>query len=295
MKFYINVEYKKCFYRVFTLGYTSDGGFFVNDVLSKNGDKQYAITKMLIPGAMSRNFGVHRIPMDKCENWVARNCPKLTHHADGVVQVSGTGITSGFYKFFKGHKGVSTKAMNLRKRNNDGGPILIFHLKRASDLHKKNKKGVMINRADQIIDPYLRPSNEEYYSFSLELYYLPKEVITRSLNIANGTFSYRHPNYGIVPLKYVPAPKHSPGVIGIFTRISTREEAKGDFLFSINGGASIVQNENGEEEHISIVYPHNVGMRSKTRPSNRLDFEGMNWLIAQLDFLLHRLKSFFKV
>lgn len=291
MKYNINLEYKNKFYTIFLIGYTSEGGFFVKDLI--NDSKNFLIIKMLIPGSKSRKVGTHMIPMEKGEYWRTSKSPKLTHHLDGLTQISGEGIVSGFYKFFSGHKGVSTQSMDLYKRNNDGGPVLGFHLKNLPlEVKSKIKNTIQISRGEQIIDFHEKPKDEEDYCFSLEFFYLPKDIPNEYLNLSKGTIKFQHPNYGIVPLKYIPAPKHAPGVIGIFTTIMSKGESDKQFSFSLNGGAGISL-VNGEFEHISIVYPFNSEMTGDKKIKD-LDFVGFNKVKVVLDDVLHKVKTFIK-
>src|SRR3989339_674393 len=160
----------------------------------------------------------------------------------------------------------------MMETNIDGGPIFIFHTK---DLvESKAKKGITIRQRDQIIDYCNKPKNEDDYSFTLEFFYFSKEMVMKNIDLSTGTFPFKHINYGIVPLKFIPAPDNSPGVIGILTIISTKFGSDGNFSFSINGGASVAL-KNGEEEHISIIHPHNEKMVDK-KTLKTLDFVGVN-------------------
>lgn len=288
MKHHINIEYKKISFKLFLLGYSSDGGFFVKDLI--NDGNKYMVTKMLIPSAHTRKFGKFTVPMKKCENWIVKKSPKLTHHIDGTVHVSGEGIMSGSYKFFRGYKGVCTQSMDLKKRNNDGGPIFIFHTKNL--VESKTKGGITIRQRDQIIDYYNKPKNEDDCSFTLEFFYFSKEMVMKNLDLSTGTFPFKHINYGIVPLKFIPAPDNSPGVIGILTIISTKFGSDGNFSFSINGGATATL-KNGEEEHICIIYPHNEKMADK-KTLKTLDFVNVNKIKVFIDSLFYRLIRIFK-
>ncbi len=285
MKFDICIKSKEKIYKIFKLGYTSEGGFFVKDLI--NDAKEYLIIKMIIPPENVRKSRFYAVPMKDCKYWLVSKSPKVTHHVDGIVNISGTDIMSGFYKYFKGHKGIFSQSMDLKKRNNDGGPIFIFHTKNLISPLNKIKSSIIINDFEQIVDFYNKPRNNNDYSYNLEFFYLPKESI-RMLNLSTGTIPFNHPNYGIIPLKYIPCPSISPGIIGIFTRISSKGNKKEDetLSFSLNGGAGATL-KNGGFEHISIIYPFIENMVDKQK-IKRLDFNWWNKFKVQLDLFLFR-------
>lgn len=289
MKYYINLEYKKTYYKLFILGYTSDGGFFVKDLINDGGE--YLIIKMLIPPPKIRKFGEYKIRMEKCQHWITVNSPKITHHINGITHISGQGIMSGFYKFFSGHKGVVSQSMDLEERNNDGGPIFIFHVKNLPLTKEKNKDNIYIKLTDQIIDFYRKPTCENDYSFALEFFYLPKAAITKYLNVATGMITFSHPNYGIVPLKYIPPPHNAPGALCIFTRVMSKGDGGNQFAFSLNGGAGTILNK-GDFEHLSIVYPYKDDLVSRKNIKN-LDFKGINKIKVYIDQILYNIKNAF--
>lgn len=286
MKFYINIEYQDKFFTLFLLGYTSDGGFFVKDLINDGGE--FIVMKSKISQGAMMKFGTHKISMDKIDFWRCKHSPKMTHHINGNVHVSGEGIISGFYKFFSGPKGVFSKGMDLNKRDNDGGPLFIFSTQNLPDTECEVKNGIFINKSDQLIDQYYKPENEEDYSFVLEFFYLPKSEI-QNINLARGNVPFRHINYGIVDLKYIPAPEQSPGFIAVFTRIVTKENPANSFSFSLNGGTSKLL-PSGEHEQIGIIYPYNEEMVKDFKVKN-LDFRGLNKLKVGID---SRLSKIFK-
>ena len=291
MKLYINLEHKSKIYRLFLLGYTSDGGFFVKDLI--NDGKEFLVMKALISNRIMQQFGEYSIDMKKCKFWSCVNSPKLTHHIDGTVHISGTGIMSGFYNFSSGTKGASTKSMDLRKRDNDGGPVFILYVADLPDIenNKKSAKSVLIRKRDQIIDPYFRSKKEDDKAFALEFFYLPKHTI-QGLDLSTGTIDFIHPNYGTVPLKYIPAPDHAPGIIGVFTRVTGKNGDRRLFSFSLNGGTTKML-ENGNYEQLIIAYPHDKEMTEGKRIDN-LDFAGANKFKVEIDFIFYRIKTIFK-
>jgi len=284
MKFHINIEYQDKFFTLFLLGYTSDGGFFVKDLINDGGE--FVVMKSRIPQEAMRQFGIHKISIDKCNFWTCKHSPKMTHHVNGNVHVSGDEIISGFYKFFSGPKGIFSKGMDLNKRDNDGGPFFIFNTQNLPDTKCKVKNSIFIGKNDQLIDQYYKPKNEKDYSFVLEFFYLPKSEIQK-INLARGIIPFRHINYGIVDLKYIPAPEQSPGFIAVFTRVVAKENPDNSFSFSLNGGTSKLL-PNGEHEQISIIYPHNKEM-TKGLTIKNLDFRGLNKLKVKIDFLLNKI------
>src|SRR3989338_5246526 len=286
MKFSIYLKHNFRYTELFKLGHTSDGGFFVQDLLSGGG--KYLINKMSVPSQRKRGFGASNVAMKKGKYWTATKSPKLTHHIDGLVQVSGEGIPSGFYNFFSGHKGISTQSMNLTKRNNDGGPIFTFFTRNLPETGYEVKHSIVIDKYEQVIDPYKSPKSNEDCAFSIEFYYFPKEILN-NVNLENGTISFRHPSYGIVPLKYVPAPGHAPGLICMMTLVFTKGNDNGQFSFSLGGGAS-ADLKNGEFEHLFIIYPHVDEMVGNQKIRN-LDFKGWNKLKAQVDYMMSEIKK----
>jgi len=284
MKFHINIEYQDRFFTLFLLGYTSDGGFFVKDLINDGGE--FIVMRSRIPQEVMRRFGTHKISMDKVYFWTCKQSPKMTHHVNGNVHVSGDGIISGFYKFFSGTKGVFSKGMDLNKRDNDGGPFFIFNTQNLPSTVCKVKNSISISKKDQLIDQYYKPRSEEDYSFVLEFFYLPKSEI-KNINLARGTVPFKHINYGVINLKYIPAPKQSPGFIAVFARVVAKGNPDNSFSFSLNGGTSKLL-PSGEHEQISIIYPHDKEMTKGSKIKN-IDFRGLNKLKVEIDFWLDKI------
>lgn len=257
----INLEYRGKLYTLFTLGYTSDGGFFVKDMIG--GDGEYLIYKMIVPLKAAQKFGNNYIPFSesKLEHWITSNSPKVTHHVDGNGHISGFGITSGFDEDFR-PKGISSQSVKLGIMNNDGGPIFQFVVRDLSKIASNDCiKGILITERNQIVNFYEAPKDQDGCCFLLEFFYFPKDTI-RNLKVdeATGSFSFPHPGFGIVPLKYIPSPDHVPGIIGVFTQKFSREVGKGcisfpsEYVFALNGAPGKVIN--GKFEQISIIYPY---------------------------------------
>ena len=152
-KIQLNLEYNNNFYTLFTIGYTADGGFFVKDLIG--GKEEYLLYTAKIPEKVFQKIGITYIPKKEMDlkYWITKKSPKITHHINGNAHISGFGITSGFYKFFNGAKGIFIESMDLVKRNYDGGPIFIFVARDLSTISpSKTRKGIDIIQKDQIIN-----------------------------------------------------------------------------------------------------------------------------------------------
>ncbi len=285
-KYKISIEYGDNYYPIFLLGYTAEGGFFIQDII--NDGKNFMILVHTIDPIQMAKFGKIYVSKKNCEFWYSKKSPKLTHHADGNVQISGNGITSGFYKFFKGKgpKGVLLKGVDLNKRNNDGGPILTFYLKNFSEIVPYKSEGIVIKKSEQIIDFFNKPKNEEDKAFSVEIFYFSKEFIKKNLGM-DGNFSCRHPNYGVVPFKHIPSTEKSPGGIGIFTSVSSRDEP-GKFTFSMTGGVGELQ-KHGKLYQICMIYPHPDSGDGFEQKAKNLDYNLPKKLKMKLDGMFFKL------
>ncbi|MFZ2310452.1 MAG: hypothetical protein WAW11_02820 [Patescibacteria group bacterium] len=291
--FHVNIIINEKPVPLFVIGYTSDGGFFVKDLINDN--KKFVISKITIPERVMNTFGNHHIYLDKCKTYSSYNSPKITHHVDGNCHISGHGIISGFYKFFKGAKGVFSKSINLRENNNDGGPIFIFGINNIEEIKKLNikyKKGIDIKERDVIIDKYFSNPNSQNFSFILEFFYFLKNKDNQSF-FSDNSFSFKHRNYGIIPLKYLPCPENSPGYIGIFTRRVAQDLSDGErnFSFSFSGGVGMM-NEKKEFEEICVSYPFDEKFLEGQNVRN-LDLKFFNKLKFFIDDVLFGIKKFF--
>lgn len=283
MKFYINIEYQNSFFTLFVLGYTSDGGFFVKDLINDGGE--FLIIKFSIPPEAMREFGEHKIREENIDFWKSSKSPKITHHIDGNVHISGAGIMSGFYDFFNKPKGVFSKGMNLNERDNDGGPLFVFGVQNLPRTKCMTKNSVLIKNSDQFLDPCYGPKNKEDGAFVLEFFYLPKSAVSK-IDLKRGTILFRHINYGVVNLKYIPAPSKSPGFIAILPKIIAKEDESKSFSFSLHGGTTKLL-PSGFHEQISIVYPRRKELTKGSKVKN-LDFNFLNRLKVKIDSFLNQ-------
>jgi hypothetical protein len=257
---HINLEHKGKHYPLFALGYTKEGGFFIKDMIGDGGE--YLIYKMTVPVRAAKKFGENWIPFSEgqTEHWITNKFPKITHHVDGNGHVSGYGITSGFDE--SSPKGIFSQSVNLEKMNNDGGPIFQFIVRNIYKISSSDCiKGVLIAKRDQMVNFYDPPKDENDCCYLLEFFYiLKKDIEDLKVNKDTGCFSFCHPGFGIIPLKYIPSLNNAPGIIGVFTHKISRNPGIGceafpnEYIFGLNGAPGKVIN--GKFEQISIVYPY---------------------------------------
>jgi hypothetical protein len=293
-KYYINIEYKGKYYPLFLFRTTSDGSFFVKDI--SHDSKNFSIIKVLISENIMRTLGDHRVLLEKSKVWSCTNSPKLMHHVDGVVHISGTGITSGFYKFFSGAKGASIRGVNLRKKDGDGGPVMIYGTSDIDGIQRKRKVGIDINLQEMIIDNHSKPSSVDDYYFVLEFFYFLKDDLgCKGLSLGDA-FTFLHPNYGIVPMKYIPSSEGMYGYFGIFTRIESKitQPNEKNFVFSLNGGVGI---KNFEGEFEQFIVTNNIDVDFlKGKKIHNLDYKGFNKILSVVDNFFAKIKNlFFKI
>lgn len=238
----IIIEENNVRYSVFTLGYDKSGGYFIKDLSITK--KQYYITKTSIrlSGAVEQHA-----PINHNQEWTSKYRPKLMHHIDGSTQISGTKIRSGFFKTVKKPKGVMTVSPNF----NDGGPIFTFLCWGLENFDTRTKKGIIfekkhISSGQPILD------GDKFEGYGFEGFYLPRAAVS-SINLTDGTILFRHPNFGVIPLKYVPAPSNSPGIIAISCR-RMRHGFESNHGFTYGGGVTKTD-ENGCNTQIHVLYP----------------------------------------
>jgi len=278
--YYITLEKEGLKYSTFLLGYDKGGGYFISDLSQEKGS--YFITRLKIK---CQGFGQQLIPVDHKNEWITDHKPKLICHFDGSSQVSGTGVKSGFFKLTGKPKGVATKS----PRFNDGGPIFGFV---CWGLNKfptnKNNNLVTFNITNMHTDPYLglrqTLTPRKYDAYIFEGFYLPIQAI-KYINIQTGIINFKHPNFGIIPLKYIPPPKNSPGFIAIGCRPTDRG-FKTDHGITYGGGVSFADKE-GYSTQIQLIFPFegNSPDNGKKLPK-KLNFDFKDKIISYLDDLL---------
>lgn len=290
-KYYITLEKDGFRYSAFVLGYDKDGGYFISDLSKKGGN--YFILRMK---AKLRGFGTQRVPVDHKNEWVVSYKPKLMCHFDGSCQISGSGIRSGFYKLTRRPKGVATQSPCF----NDGGPIfgfLCWGLDQFPIDKGRNRICVIFDSASIHIDPYLGHDNGlhgvKYDAYVFEGFYLPNAAV-KHLDLATGIIRYKHPNFGIIPLKYIPPPKNSAGFIAIGCR-PTGHGFKTDYGLTYGGGVSI-PDQASHTTQIQVIFPSEGNITGGGRDSHHkmLDFNLRSRIMSHLDNKLSWLINFIK-
>lgn len=248
---HINLEIDGEIVTLFAAGFTRDGGFFVCDLLHDG--KKFLVSKYEVD--MTAKVGTPSyVPLAEMKMWFTSRHPKITHHVDGTAHVSGSGIISGFYKYSGAHKGVSIASIDLKTGVHDGGPVLVFGVNNVDlALRAERKDGIVVSKADQIVDWHWKPEPGGQVSYIVELFYF-KNSEWDPAKVQNGKVTFHHPDYGRVPMRLIPCPKHFPGQIGIFARKAGWNTGMEHFDFSISGGPGLIQ-PNGKSEQMSIVYP----------------------------------------
>lgn len=279
-KYYITLEKEGVRYSTFVLGYDKGGGYFISDLSQEKG--RYFIARLRIK---LQGFGQQSIPRDSQNEWIVSHKPKLICHSDGSSQVSGSGIRSGFFKLTGKPKGVATES----PRFNDGGPIFTFLCWGLNKFPtEKNKNLILFNAANIHIDPYLGHRQgltaAKYDAYIFEGFYLPRQAMNH-LNVASGIINFKHPNFGVIPLKYIPSPKNSPGFIAIGCRPSGRG-FETDHGLTYSGGVSLSDKE-GYTTHLCLTFPLERNMPNKEeKPSKKLEFNFRDKILSRLDNLL---------
>lgn len=244
---YIAIENGNNIVDCFRIGYTSEGGFFIMPVDTNEGG--YLVSIIRIP---KDRRAMKIVAWDDKKVWKTRLKPKITHHIDGSAHVSGTGIYSGDYKSFKKKKGVFLTSADLIQKNHDGGPIFGFTIWGNECMKPSSRKrGTILIKNSDCINDFLGPKEGKSGLGFLGFYLDEKALI--NLNVATGNITFHHPNYGIVPLKYVPGHKNTPGVIGILC-LRLKVEFKSDFGVAMGGGPGPSFSD-GSWEHMNVIHP----------------------------------------
>lgn len=229
---------------VLCIGYTKEGGFFVQDLHSANSMAYVAKTKVL-----AGNPGVQHGSVDKSNEWVAYDLPKLTHHADGHAHVSGSGIVSGFYKLTGKPKGVHVDSMKLARNDNDGGPIFGATIWGLEGFNLQKELSSISFDESQIS---IRINNGlPHEGYVIEGYYFSKSE-EKFIEPITNTILKQHPNFGEWRLKVVRSLDKSPGflALGCFKITHGYEEKSG---IVIGGAPGFVRD--GQYEMIWIMRP----------------------------------------
>jgi len=239
------IEFNKKYFPVFNIGYSAEGGFFITDLAGKG---NHLIAKIRYPLNYNKKIGEYSIPIYK--EWKTSFSPKLTHHIDGNAQISDkAGITSGFFPLSKKAKGIATKSFNLKSCDHDGGPTFSFTLWGIDQFIKpKEAKGTCFKKEDQF-DNYLSPPRKNA-GFVIEGFYYPKDHFAGY--IERGRCGFRYPNIGIIPMLLIPAPKQSPGIIGL---VCHKIEIGFDYSYGVSFGGSVSLIDDNTIEQLHIFYP----------------------------------------
>ena len=284
-KYYISLEEDGKIYNLFVLGYDAAGGFFIKDLSLHKG--RYFVTKMRL---QLKGYGIQTIPVDPKNEWITNFKPKLIHHIDGLVQISETGIRSGLYKLTGQPKGVANRNVTLF---NDGGPVWGFVCWGLSKFPRNKSKDLILFDTSTIhIDPHLRKieiDDKQHSAHIFEAFYLPIGAL-RLVNLANGVIKFQHPNFGIIPLKYIPPPKNSPGFIALGHRLTiTGFDTPHGITY---GGGVSATDKYGYVTQIQLLFPFDdIRPDPGKKVPRSLDFTLKHKFISWIDDLGSKLRE----
>lgn len=236
----ICLEINWLIYKVFTIGYYEDGGYFITDLIDLD-NKYYKANKIRctsIPAGTSVPFE------ENSENSysIKLRKPKISHHIDGKAHISWDGIISWYLNGEP--KWLSVLSGNLNNLN-DWGPMFVFHIwKMALEkftqiskdiLEKENKKNYAVLHSEYSVD--IRKYKSEEFGYLIEWYYVPKEAFIKAKrNIIN----IQHPLYGLTPLYCLFSPPQCPYVFWI---ACIKDHKCDERIFSFTGAPWIIQND----------------------------------------------------
>ncbi len=207
MKTYVGIRQNGQVYNLALLGNMADGGFYVSDLYPY--EAQAYVSKTKFP---ANNHGLFKSTIDKKQQWVTVNYPKLSHHIDGRAQVSGQGIISGFYKLSGRAKGVHVQSMDLSRNDNDGGPIFTFMVWGLEEFNSPPRSNQVIFEENEILEGL--PNDTAISGYLIEGYYFSKSL-EGWVDPISGIIIKTHPHFGDLKLKRVLSNNAAPGFLGI--------------------------------------------------------------------------------
>lgn len=217
-KHYVSLKMGKHLKQLFYISYTSDGGFFIQDLLRlKFDDKKCLVNKV-------SRVGTNEGPIIYSAQ--TSGDVKLTHHFDGCAHISGEGVLSRYENGV--HIGASIKSFPLYLTN-DGGPVFSF-LFWGSKNHFRDSKG-----EDIILQFEKEVGAHEGQGYAVYGYYILKEN--------------RFPNN----LVKIQSPENVPGNIGLHIELLGVgfEDKTG---FTLSGGPGFLYNHNCNDMLV-VKYP----------------------------------------
>lgn len=265
----ICICHNEVIYKIFTLWFSSDGGYFIKDLCSTNNHK-YIISKVHYKPT-EPFWESQAIPRDK-ENTYTISCndPKITHHIDWNCHVSGTWIRSWFNADGT-PKGVHVLSWNLYYWN-DGWPMFIFNIWlsilksfpiTSLDEPKMHKCPHVTLNENIIID---LTNGDTNYNYILEWYYIQKKDLPDNMKTWMLCVK-EHPTYGLFPLIPLYSPPESPYIFAIGC---IRDNAAVEPDFFSYGGAPWITQEDGSRDMLSIILlPNDAKIQDI---NNSLDF-----------------------
>ncbi|MCH8518852.1 hypothetical protein LAT59_03775 [Candidatus Gracilibacteria bacterium] len=243
-------------YKLFVIGYHKDGGYFISDVGGKK-ENNYIVFKFSNKNQIHPDDKTFKINLSK---------PKLSHHIDGNVHISGKDILSGFDKKGIG-KGIYIKSIDLRV-GDKRGPLLGFYLDNKYlnlfnhiELNDKTIKKQHLIIGEKSFIPFFKYG--EAFQICIEGYYIHKRDLSENIfdiGYHNGIIIY-HPFFGNVSLTPIISPKESPYVIGLLfykkplASNSLKLSSKLPFVF---GGGPGEIGRDGIYHSINIVYDNGL-------------------------------------
>ncbi|HRH23191.1 MAG TPA: hypothetical protein PK295_01015 [Candidatus Magasanikbacteria bacterium] len=229
---------------IFSIGYTSDGGFFFQDKVRINfEERKCAVIKT------KTDVNHHGIASRKCDYFVSTSGDvKMAHHLDGRAHISGKGVNSGYIS--GNPKGAAIESFRLTETN-DGGAVWTMLLWGIDLFRDAVKKSIVLVPDDRFIHSAHRV--EELNAYEIKALYFLKNWFT-SEQLLQTKFLCQSPIEGLVEVTLVPSPPKCPGIIGLF---ATRgiHGFNSNFGFSMSGAPSKVDSL-GFCQGLGILYPY---------------------------------------
>lgn len=220
----IAIIHNDTIYKLLSLWYYRDGGYFVTDLWE--GAFDYSAMKVSSNIAKEDGDGKFHVPFwQNAVHSISFKKPKISHHIDGTSHISGDGIVS-WYEENWNPKGLSIKSFDLRGYN-DGWPVFACSI-RADSLWKFRNipiseidtKGSELLKKRHLIIPTdnLAESANPFY-FVIEGYYIHKSHLPDSETMNKSPILYRkHPRFWVIQLCALQSPESSPYVFWISLR-----------------------------------------------------------------------------
>jgi len=234
--------------QILKVGYSSDGGYWIQDLLRMQNDKQECgIFKYATD---INNHGRRKAPI-LYSAYTSGNV-KLSHHSDGRAQISGEGVLSG-YNQDGTPKGAAIMSFPLHTTN-DGGMVFSFLFWGIQNIKRDGQVTDYILKIDK---NRIRNHHQDMRlnAYAIEGYYILKQDLPDGFDYSR-TITYNNPIAGVIELTLIPSPDITPGVLGLGATLG-HHDFNTELGFTLSGAPGLIYDKK-YCDGLSMIYPNKI-------------------------------------